>query len=70
MTQKILVIEDDRSTADFLVSGLTESGFCVDAFVAKSTEANAALRRGGATFGELSCGEQGTGACFARSRSA
>lgn len=31
MTQKILVIEDDRSTADFLVSGLTESGFCVDA---------------------------------------
>lgn len=31
MTQKILVIEDDKSTADFLVSGFTESGFCVDA---------------------------------------
>lgn len=30
MTHKILVIEDDRSTADFLAKGLTEAGFAVD----------------------------------------
>jgi two-component system, OmpR family, response regulator len=31
MTHKILLIEDDASTADFIVKGLNESGFTVDA---------------------------------------
>jgi two-component system OmpR family response regulator len=30
MSQKILVIEDDRTTADFIVKGLTGQGFLVD----------------------------------------
>jgi two-component system OmpR family response regulator len=30
MTQKILLIEDDRTTADFIANGLAEEGFVVD----------------------------------------
>jgi two-component system OmpR family response regulator len=30
MTQKILLIEDDATTADFIAAGLTEEGFVVD----------------------------------------
>ena len=30
MTQKILLVEDDTTTADFIVKGLSEQGFAVD----------------------------------------
>ncbi len=30
MSQKILVVEDDASTADYIVKGMTEAGFTVD----------------------------------------
>jgi two-component system OmpR family response regulator len=30
MTQKILLVEDDNTTADFIVKGLSEQGFAVD----------------------------------------
>ena len=30
MTQKILLVEDDNTTADFVVKGLSEQGFAVD----------------------------------------
>lgn len=30
MSQKILIVEDDKTTADFICNGLTESGFTVD----------------------------------------
>lgn len=30
MSRKILLVEDDRSTADYVVKGLTEAGFVVD----------------------------------------
>ena len=30
MTQKILLVEDDNTTADFIIKGLSEQGFAVD----------------------------------------